>query len=245
MLAMEGDRGWTPLLASEASEREPHISPDGKWIAYSSNETGQYVIYVERFPELGARQPISTGLGLQPLWSPDGGELFYVGAESALMAVPVEMGETLTAGTPEELFRWPLLSFVALPGRQHDITSSGDRFLPDGRAGHLDWRLRDHHRRALVRGARASRAYRLMAVDPGTALGRDEVSDKQSTASTDRSGPTRAGTGQHAVSCSPVQDEGWGLLTRFDAPWWWSARHLSTEACAPGRGGHLTLPDYR
>ena len=129
VLAMEGDRGWTPLLASEASEREPHISPDGKWIAYSSNETGQYVIYVERFPELGARQPISTGLGLQPLWSPDGGELFYVGAESALMAVPVEMGETLTAGTPEELFRWPLLSFVALPGRQHDITSSGDRFL--------------------------------------------------------------------------------------------------------------------
>ena len=77
VLSMEGERPWQPLLNSAATETHPALSPDGRWLAYTSDETGQNEVYVERFPDLGNKEQISTGGGRAPVWSPDGSELFY------------------------------------------------------------------------------------------------------------------------------------------------------------------------
>ena len=66
---MEGDRATDLLLETEFQESQPAISPDGGWIAYESDETGQREVYVQRFPTLGGKQSISTGGGRQPSWS--------------------------------------------------------------------------------------------------------------------------------------------------------------------------------
>ena len=91
LLAMEGDRASEPLLATENAEAAPSISSDGNWIAYASNETGQFEVYVQRFPGRGGKLTISTDGGQQPLWPPDGSELFYRGPRG-MMAVPVVIG---------------------------------------------------------------------------------------------------------------------------------------------------------
>ena len=71
--------GWTsrPLLATPASEECASVSPDGRWVAYASNETGRDEVYLQRFPELGAKVQVSTDGGYSPVWSRDGRELFY------------------------------------------------------------------------------------------------------------------------------------------------------------------------
>ena len=79
ILPVDEDGRWEPLLDTEANERAPAISPDGRWIAYTSNRTGDREIYVERFPGLGGEQLISRDGGSYPVWSQDGRELFYPG----------------------------------------------------------------------------------------------------------------------------------------------------------------------
>ena len=82
------------------------VSPNGRWMAYTSNVSGRYEIYVERYPELGSRQQISTSGGRRPLWSRDGRELFFVSLDGRqLFAVPVESGTTLVAGRPAGVVR--------------------------------------------------------------------------------------------------------------------------------------------
>ena len=103
LLSMDTERSPTPLLATEFSEGTPLVSPDGRWMAYVSDESGQSEIYVQRFPELGEKVTISTDGGAQPVWSPDGTELYYRGP-GAMMVVPVTTGETFRAGTAETLF---------------------------------------------------------------------------------------------------------------------------------------------
>ena len=92
ILPVDGDGTWEPLLETEADERAPAVSPDGRWIAYDSNRTGTREVYVQRFPELGAEQLISRGGGIYPVWSPAGRELFYQRPGTGLMVVPVEPG---------------------------------------------------------------------------------------------------------------------------------------------------------
>ncbi len=69
---MDGEETWEPLLQSEANEAAPTLSPNGEWIAYVSDKTGRSEIYVQRFPDLGDRQLISSGVGMEPVWSPEG-----------------------------------------------------------------------------------------------------------------------------------------------------------------------------
>ena len=104
---------------------DPAISPDGRWLAYRSNESGQDQIYVERFPDLGDRVQISTEGGQAPLWSSDGQELFYRDAD-AMMRVEMDMGPPFRAGLPERLFEGPFLNNVS---RNYDVTRDGTRFL--------------------------------------------------------------------------------------------------------------------
>ena len=97
-------------------------------MAYTSDVSGRFEIYVERYPELGNRQLISTGGGRIPLWSRDGQELFFASLDGRQMiAVPVQSGTTLVAGRPQVLFELPML--VATAGnRPYDIAPDG-RFL--------------------------------------------------------------------------------------------------------------------
>ena len=132
---MEGERSWTPLLATDASEIDPVISPDGQWIAYASDETGRFEVYVQRFPELGLRQQISTDGGLRPAWSPDGRALFYLGTRGGggpdeMAVVTIDPGPPLSVGTPEVLFDYlPYYFDRRGPGRHYDVDPNGQRFL--------------------------------------------------------------------------------------------------------------------
>ena len=103
LLSMEADEAWELLLQTEANEASPALSPDGDRIAYVSDETGRFEVYVERFPKLGDRRLISTAGGVQPLWSPDGRELFY-GEGQRLMSVSIDWEPSFTPGPPEVVF---------------------------------------------------------------------------------------------------------------------------------------------
>ena len=97
-------------------------------MAYHSNVSGRTEIYVERYPELGNRQQISTGGGRLPLWSRDGRELFFSSLDGRQMfAVPVQSGTTLVAGRPQVLFEFAMLAHAG-GNRPYDIAPDG-RFL--------------------------------------------------------------------------------------------------------------------
>ena len=101
------------ILKTPAAERDTVFSPDGRWIAYMSGESGRPEVYVRAFPTGGGRWQVSTAGGSGPRWSRDGRELFYLAAGGSLMAVPVTAGASFEKGTPRELFR------VARPADEH------------------------------------------------------------------------------------------------------------------------------
>ena len=125
LLSMEGERASEMLFDTEFQEAAPAISPDGGWIAYHSDETGQNEVYVQRFPGLGDKEAISTDGGGQPLWSPDGKELFYRNGDE-MMVVPVETDPTFSAGAPEVLFEQQY--YLDRARRTYDLAPDG-RFL--------------------------------------------------------------------------------------------------------------------
>jgi len=99
VMPLGGDRKPQVFLQTPFSETLAMFSPDGKWIAYMSDETGRYEIYVQAYPGPGGKQPISTGGGVTPLWSRDGKQLYYLSADK-IMAVDVTTHPTFRAGTP-------------------------------------------------------------------------------------------------------------------------------------------------
>ncbi len=130
---VSGDRKPFPYLQSEFDESEGKFSPDGRWVAYVSNESGRNEIYVQSFPLSGAKFQISTGGGAQPQWRKDGGELFYVAPDQMLMAVSVKLGrppaEPFQAGkSPKPLFAVQSYS-VRLIGRDYAVSNDGQKFL--------------------------------------------------------------------------------------------------------------------
>jgi serine/threonine protein kinase len=135
MLSMEGDRERTPLLQEEYEEQEPQISPDGRWIAYASNESGRQEIYVRSFPEVesGGRWQVSNNGGISPLWSRDGKELFYRSGD-ATMVVQVETDPIFKPENPKVLFSGRYYTLPDIPGllleqTPWDIHPDGTRFL--------------------------------------------------------------------------------------------------------------------
>ena len=91
------------LLQTDANESQPAISPNGGWMAYTSDESGQVQIYVRPFPDVTSGSRRLIGPGTIPVWGPEGRDLFYLSSE-ALMVVDVETGETFERGTPRQLF---------------------------------------------------------------------------------------------------------------------------------------------
>jgi eukaryotic-like serine/threonine-protein kinase len=132
-----------PLLISSASQLGPQFSPDGHYIAYQSDESGRYEIYVRPFPKGDAKWMISTNGGLSPKWNPSGRELFFVEGDK-LMAAPVEIQPSFRAGIPVALFsaREAHVSLTRLTEPLYDVAPGGARFVAVGRP-------EDGHRRVV------------------------------------------------------------------------------------------------
>ena len=124
---------WEPLIQTAANEFAPTISPDGRWLAYTSDETGRDEVYVQRFPELEERRQISLGGGRKPDWLADRRELFFLraptgGRPDAVIRVTLDM-DAGDVGTPEPLFRYGYYSAPVGTRRHHDVSPDGQRFL--------------------------------------------------------------------------------------------------------------------
>jgi Tol biopolymer transport system component len=137
VLILGSERRTQPLIRSPFNELNAEISPDGRWLAYESNESGQREIYVRPFPDIsGGRWQVSTGGGTRPLWARTGQELFYMavtGDDATLMSVPVERGTTWSAGAPTKMFAGRFFFSDSLgaigEGRTYDASPDGQRFL--------------------------------------------------------------------------------------------------------------------
>jgi len=129
VLSLDGARRTELLLKSPFSELNAEVSPDARWLAYQSNESGRDEIYVRPFPDVeGGKWQVSTGGGTRPHWSRDGRELFYFLQARGVMAAPIQPGVTFTAGTAQVVVSGA--DFVAPnTGRQYDVSPDGRRFL--------------------------------------------------------------------------------------------------------------------
>ena len=114
-----GDKKPVPFLKTRFAELQPVFSPDGRYLAYQSNESGRSEVYVQSFPGPGGKWQISTAGGVEPHWRVDGRELYYRSPDQKVMAVEVQTGSVLTAGTAQPLFQ----------GR-FDMSVARDRYLP-------------------------------------------------------------------------------------------------------------------
>jgi Tol biopolymer transport system component len=118
-----------PYLQPKWIVRNAQFSPDTKWVAYSSNETGNWEVYVSPFPSGTSKWQVSRGGG-EPRWRRDGKELFYLSAEGKMMAVPVRLGTSFEAGSPLVLFQTHLRQPISAQDVfSYDVTGDGQRFL--------------------------------------------------------------------------------------------------------------------
>jgi Tol biopolymer transport system component/tRNA A-37 threonylcarbamoyl transferase component Bud32 len=126
------DRKASPLLATSFDEGEGAFSPDGRWIAYASDESGRYEIYVRSFPGEGGKWQVSTDGGIHPVWRADQKEIFYEEADGKLMAVDIFVSGDFESGTPKVLFQMrPKIA----PNRNFDVSRDGQRILVNTPAG--------------------------------------------------------------------------------------------------------------
>jgi eukaryotic-like serine/threonine-protein kinase len=129
ILAAAAGGKQTIFLAGKGSENDGQISPDGKWVAYASNESGNSEIYVTMFPSAAGKWQVSRG-GAEPRWRGDGKEIFYIAPNGILMAVPVNAGDTFSAGAPSPLFQIPARAQISASDTfTYDVTQDGKRFL--------------------------------------------------------------------------------------------------------------------
>ena len=129
LLPMLGDRQPTIFLQTPFVESTGMLSPDGRWLAFMSDESGRREVYVQRVPATGGKFPISTGGGRDARWRRDGQELYYLSLDNELMAVDIDAaGDAPTVGIPHVLFQAPFRQ--SPPQRNsYDVTADGQRFL--------------------------------------------------------------------------------------------------------------------
>ena len=104
VLPLFGDRKPIPYLHTEANERLAKLSPNGKWLAYMSDESNRNEVYIRTFPNPSGKWQVSVNGGGKPVWSRDGKELFFIGADRKMMAAEVKDGDQFEAGLPKPLF---------------------------------------------------------------------------------------------------------------------------------------------
>ena len=135
MLSLQDDRSVTQLVQTMFTERNGEISPDGRWLAYESDESGQFEVYARPFPGVdGGRWQVSTDGGRQPVWTRSGRELVYVAPDGSLVGVPVDnrANDSFATGTPARLVEGSGYYYAwndQNQGRTYDVSLDGSRFL--------------------------------------------------------------------------------------------------------------------
>ena len=132
VLALNGERAITPLIQTTFNERNAEISPDGRWLAYESDESGQSEVYVRPFPSVNeGRWQVSTAGGRQPLWAGSGRELFYRALDGALLGVSSEVvgAGSFRVGTPAKLLEGRYYTGGPFSGRMYAASPDGRRFV--------------------------------------------------------------------------------------------------------------------
>lgn len=131
VLPLDGDRRPVPFLQTPFNEMQAQVSPDGRWIAYASDETGAWEVYLRPFPSAGGKVAVSVGGGAEPQWSGDSRELFYIAADGSLTVVDITAAATVAAGKPRPLFRTPIVGDTISYRNHYAVTADGQRFLVD------------------------------------------------------------------------------------------------------------------
>jgi Tol biopolymer transport system component/predicted Ser/Thr protein kinase len=124
-----GEHKPIPYLQNGFNLTNPQLSPDGRWVAYASNETGRNEVYVQSYPTPSAKAQVSLDGGNQPRWRHDMKELFYTASDRRLMAVPITIGAALQPGPPVVLLETHLLDTSLTSPPQYDVSLDGQRFL--------------------------------------------------------------------------------------------------------------------
>jgi Tol biopolymer transport system component/predicted Ser/Thr protein kinase len=133
IVSLTGEKKAAKFLATPADEMHGNFSPDGKLVAYTSNESGKFGVYVETFPRSDRKWPVSTTGGYEPRWRADGREIYYLSEDRKLMAVPVGAGPSF--GVPQVLFQTRTPAGVTT-NRMHYVPSrDGKRFLVNTLSG--------------------------------------------------------------------------------------------------------------
>jgi Tol biopolymer transport system component len=121
------DRKALPFLRTPFNESVPRFSPDGRWLAYISNESGRFEIYIQPYPGPGGKWQISTEGGTEPVWNPNGRELFYR-SSNKMMAVDIATQPSFAAGKPRMLFAGQYEP-TPFTNPNYDVSPDGQRFL--------------------------------------------------------------------------------------------------------------------
>ncbi|HET7226307.1 MAG TPA: hypothetical protein VFK69_11410, partial [Candidatus Eisenbacteria bacterium] len=124
----DGSKPPRAIMATPANETRAQLSPDSRWMAYSSDESGRFEVYVVPMSGASGKWQVSASGGTYPRWRADGRELYFISGDQTLEAVPVEVGDTFRAGTPVALFK-PRLIRTGLTGYRYDVSADGQRFL--------------------------------------------------------------------------------------------------------------------
>ena len=123
------ERKSRPILEEPSNQLQARLSPDGRWLAYASNESGVWEVYVQPFPEGRGKWHVSPGGGSQPIWRRDGTELFYVAADDRLVAVPIRGIDTFAFGVSQPLFATRIPAVLAPFRTNYAVSADGQRFL--------------------------------------------------------------------------------------------------------------------
>jgi serine/threonine-protein kinase len=126
MLPLDGARTAVPLLTTPADELMPRVSPDGKWLTYVSDESGQYEVYVRPLAAAAGRSPVSSGGGIEPLWAPDGRTIYYRNG-TKMFAVSVATVPGLAVTGRRVLFDAPFDADPFHPN--YDVARDGKSFV--------------------------------------------------------------------------------------------------------------------
>jgi eukaryotic-like serine/threonine-protein kinase len=128
LVPTSGERRAQLMADTPYVEDQSQVSPDGRWVAFNSDESGRWEVYVARFPDVTDRQQVSSAGGVQPRWRRDGGELYYLSLDGAVMAAGIQDGGRGSAiGAPRALFQTHVSPSPNVP--QYDVTADGQRFL--------------------------------------------------------------------------------------------------------------------
>ena len=130
VLSLDSDRKREIFLASAAAETQAQFSPDGRWIAYTSDESGSPEVYVRSFPDTGTKWQVSTHGGVQGRWRKDGKELFYLALDGKLMAVDIKASSaSFEAGAPRSLFSTGITGSFVDRFNQYLVIGDGQHFI--------------------------------------------------------------------------------------------------------------------